>query len=539
MRTIAQWGRFQWGEAQWGSIDEGAAPTAISPTGIASEEAFGTARLADLGPESAWEGETFGEHELIGAVGASGTLSATGIASLEAFGTPVLTEDATIRLDDEGIPSAFDMDLHAVIAPVATFQPFGIESEEAFGTPTLFTLTNPPPPAPGTVTAKKLCSPLGLIRAEVFATAPDPAFILPDVYGDFRVGGVRGPCPAVLVTAETPFVYVAAAHPVLEITHVYVDDVEQTGGFATIRAADLGSGFQAALIVFDVQPTGPVSWRGQGRMDDAEALIENPIDQLVTVLTHRGGYATEDFEPTTLAEARSVAEILGWTTAWVFQDDRQVQDWINEFMLNLMGVWRVSGRGQLQMVLDDGATPQQPSIVASIVAARDCVDGDDGVEWIADRDHLVNKLQVYYLFSYSLNQPSSRLISPEDELSINAYGELRKSVTLRGLRDEALVQQWADIVFARQSFAHRVEGAQVRFRIQGPGLIHATVGDIIAFSWPYGPTRENGLPYVNQLLRLVSVDHDFATGGETAVVAVDTGTFVNVNGVRVLEPLAL
>lgn len=548
---------MEWGAAEWGAIDDIVVATTISPSGIASTEAFGThlvfgpiapsgiasteafgtLRIADIGPESANAGETFGLHELIGTPGSPATLSPSSITSAEAFGTAALAEVPVIF--PTGIASAFDMDLHTVGPPVATFQPFGIASAQAFGRPTLFKLTNPPAPAAGTVTAKKLCSPAGLIRAEVFADAPDPAFILPDVYGDFREGGVRGPCPAVLVTQTSPFVYVAAAHPVAEILKVYIDDVEQTGGFYTARAVDLGSGFQCALIVFSDQPTGPVSWRGQGRVDDTEVLIENPIDQLYTFLTHRCGYSAEDFDATTLAEARALATTLGWTTAWVFQDDRQVQDWVTEILFNVMGFWRVSGRAQLQMTLDDGETPLAANIVASVVAGRDCVDGDDGIEFVADREHLVNRLQAYYLYSWSLQQPSSRLVDLEDPVSINAHEEIRKSVTLRGLRDSAQVEAWAEILFTRQSFAHRVEGATVKFAVQGPMLAHATVGDILAFSWPYGPRREHGLPYVNQLLRVLSIEHSFDIGGVTTVTAIDTGTYVNVNGVRVLEPLAL
>lgn len=538
MRTIAQWGKFQWGEAQWGSIEEVVAPAdTILMQGIPSAEVVPNPRLAELGPEGIASGEFIGGHELLGTPGAAGSILPSSIGSLEAFGTAVLTEDATLY--PTGIPSGFDMDLHTVGPDVATFQPFGIASREGIGRPTLFTLTNPPPPAAGTVTAKKLCSPLGLIRAEVFAGAPDPAFILPDVYGDFSVGGIRGPCPAVLVTSTTPFVYVAAAHPVFEISNVYVDDVEQTGGFSTLAAADLGSGFQAALIIFTDQPTGPVSWRGKGRVDNSGALIVNTIDQIHTLLTHRAGYFTEDFDATTLAEARAAATEAGWETAWVFQDDRQVQDWITEMMFNIMGIWRVSGRAQLQFVLSVGFDFPASSIVASVIAASHCVDGDDGVEFVADRDHLVNKLIVYYLWSWTLNQPSSRLIDLEDEVSINAHGEVRKSVTLRGQRDSLQVESWANLLFARQAFAHRVEGALVQFRVEGSMLAHVTIGDIIAFSWPYGPRRELGNPYHNQLLRVLTVTHDFTKGGETTIVAADTGAFVNVNGNRVLEPLVL
>jgi hypothetical protein len=538
MRTIAQWGKFQWGEAQWGSIEEVVViANTILPSGIASQETFGTPRFAVLGPVGIASEEFVGFPDLIGTPGATGTIEPTSIGSDEAFGTATLTEGATIF--PTGIPSEFDMDLHTVGAPVATIQPSGIASAEAFGRPTLFRLANPPVPAAGTVTAKKLCSPLGLIRAEVFVDAPDPAFILPDVYGDFALGGIRGPCPTVLVTRTSPFVYVAAAHPVQAITNVYVNDVEQTGGFSTSPAVDLGNGFQVAVITFTDQPAGVVSWRGQGRMDDDGVLITNAVDQLFTLLNHRAGYSLADFDAGLLAEARARATLLGWTPAWVFQDDQQVQNWVTDLLFNVMGFWRVSGRAQLQLYLDDGLTPSGSEIVASVVAARDCVDGDDGVTFTADRSHLVNKVIAYYLYSWTLGQPSSRLTDLNDDISINAHGELRKGVTLRGLRVMEQVEQWARILFARQSFAHRVEGALVHFTIEGSQLIHLAIGDIFAFSWPYGPRRELGNPYYNQLLRALTVIHSFERGGISAITAVDTGTFVNRDGVRVLEPLAL
>lgn len=569
MRSTAQWGKAQWGEAQWGQIDvvvvstitppagalvlTGATPQIIAPVlltpGAGTLVFTGVApRVIDgVGPSGIASAEAFGFLELIGAPGAAGTIEPSSITTLEAFGSATLTEDATLR--PTGIPSAFDMDLHTVGGAVATIQPQGIPSEEVFGGdglgsfsgPSVVTIETPVPPAPGTgsATNKKLCSPVGLARAVFFQDAPDPAFILPDVYGDFSDGGIRGPCPSVLVTRSFPFVYIAAAHPVKEITHVYVDDVEQFGTFATVINADVGAGFHPALILMSEQATGPVSWRGKGRMDATGALITNPIDQLYTFLTHRCGYTADDFDATTLAEARAAATAAGWTTAWVFQDDRQVQDWITEIMFNVMGIWRVSGRAQLQLSLDVGGTPSQINIVASVVAARDCLDGDDGVTFVADRDHLVNQLQAYYLYAWSLGQPSSRLIDLEDATSVNAYGELRKSVTLRGHRIADQVRAWAQILFQRQSFADRVEGAILAFRVSTSALAHVTTGDLIAFSWPYGPTRELGNPYVNQLLRVLTVTHEFAQGGVTSITAVDTGTFVNVAGVRVLEPLAL
>lgn len=535
-------------------IFSGIVPTiqqTIVPAGIASAEAFGTHALVDaattIAPSGIASAEAFGSHEIIDDIGAAGTIEPSGIASAEAFGTAAITETAIIS--PTGIASAFDMDLHSVGVAVGTIAPFGIASEEAFsqvsaggginGGITVVTPTNPPATS-GTVTAKKLCAPLGLIRAEVTSTAQDQAVVLPDVYGDFSTGGLRGPCPAVLVNNTSPFIYIAAAHPVKEITKVYVDDVEQASGFATITAVDLGVGFQVAVIAFSTQPTGQVSWRGKGRMNDSLTLIENPIEQLETILKHRNSWTTEDFDATTLAEAKAAATAAGWTTAFVFADDRQVQDWITEVLFNVMGFWRVSGRAQLQVTLDPGGSAfPQSDLVDSLVASRDCIDGDDGITFVADRQHLVNKLEAYYLYSWSLGQPSSRLVDLDDELSQNAHGELRKSVTLRGLRSSTQVTAWADILFERQSFAHRVEGATVQFRVKGSRLIHVTVGDLIAFTWPYGPTRESGNQYVNEILRVLTASHDVATGGIVTITAIDTGAFVQSGGTRLLTPLAL
>jgi hypothetical protein len=74
----------------------------------------------------------------------------------------------------------------------------------------------------------------------------------------------------------------------------------------------------------------------------------------------------------------------------------------------------------------------------------------------------------------------------------------------------------------------------------GSKLAHATIGDLIAFSWPYGPMREHGRPFVNEVLRILTISQDFSRGGAATVTAVDTGEFVSDGaGARLLTPLAL
>jgi hypothetical protein len=331
-------------------------------------------------------------------------------------------------------------------------------------------------------------------------------------------------------------------HPVQSIDQVYVNDVLQTSGFATIPQVALGGGPQVAVIAFTDQPLGEVTWRGKGKMSSSTGLlITDPILQLEDLLLTRGGYASTDFDATTLAEAKSLSAAAGWSTAFVINDTAQMQAWITEILFNVMGYWRVSGRAQLQMMLDPGTSFAEEDLVASLVASRDVIDGDDGVTFIADRQQLVNRLVANYQYSWQEQRYTAQLVDDTllDAKSSNAYGEVRKEVTLRGHRDATQLAQWATILFARQAFESRVEGAQVQFACRGPRLIHATVGDLLAFTWPYGPTRESGHPYVNQILRIVQIEQDFRRGGATTVVAVDTGAYVTSGGVRLLTPLTV
>ena len=287
-------------------------PTIISPSGIASVEAFGSHRVGDMTVPSITSAEVFGtatliagdiapagieseelvsDGEIIDTPGAAGTITlTTGIASGEGFGTAELTDVATIY--PTGIPSSFAVDLHSVGVAVGTIAPFGIRSEEHFadvsrtvlGVPisgtTVYELRNPPPPAAGTVTTKRLCSPLELIRAERYAGSPNPAFILPDVYGDFRVGGLRGPIPAVLVTQSSPWVFIAAAHPVKEITNVYVDDVEATSGFVTIPAFERIEPWRAVRDSRRERQTRPGhGWHGDGRLLHRAVLAREGVSR--------------------------------------------------------------------------------------------------------------------------------------------------------------------------------------------------------------------------------------------------------------------
>lgn len=399
-------------------------------------------------------------------------------------------------------------------------------------------------PAPGVPlpTRPRLCLPFGMPRAEIYSNPGNGADILPIVYGDFREGGIRGAIPAVLIDQGEdnlgPWVYCAAFHPVLSLDEVFIDDVIQTTGFTVATSENFQNQGTIARITFAVQPQGAVSWRGQGVMQSDGTLMENVVDQLVHLLTTFGNFdEADDFEAGALAESRSTITALDYRTAFVVRNEQVTQDWLTEMLFNVMGYWRINGREQVEIRVDDGSDPEPSDIAAFLVASRDCLDGDEGVTWVIDRQWLVNDLTVDFQWCYSRGVASARVTDLRDTLSFSAYGPMPKVVTAIGLRRLQDVIVWAAILLLRQSGRTRVEGGQIQMTVYGHRVAHVTIGDLIAVSWPYGPTREGERPYANEVCRVVDVVLDAQRGGAVTLTAVDLGTYLTgPDGTRELDP---
>src|SRR6185503_9282974 len=241
------------------------------------------------------------------------------------------------------------------------------------------------------------------------------------------------------------------------------------------------------------QPIQEVSWRGRGAFGaDGLTVMENAIDQFVHLLTTYGSFALDqDFDLAALAEATAAVESLGYKTAFVVQTQDVTQDWLTEMLFNVMGFWRINGREQVEVHVDSGGPVDLSDLAASVVAARDCLDGDDGVTMILDKQAIVNALDAYYLWMWSINSAASKIVSEVDPVSVEAYTEMSKAVTLKGLRRAQDVHTWAQILFTRQAARERTEGGTIHCTLRGSQFAHLTIGDTIAFTWPYGPTREN------------------------------------------------
>ena len=369
--------------------------------------------------------------------------------------------------------------------------------------------------------------PFAFIRASRYANPGTPGDILGEVYGDFSTGGIAGAVPAVQIDTVAR-VYAAAAHAVGSITKVYVGEVESTIGVdCTVNVSTdyAGTGLTIAIIDFVTQPTQAVTWRGTGKQSGG-STITNGITQLENILTTRASAVASDFNAAMLEEARSAVALQGYQTSWVFRDARNVETWINEVMFNLLGAWYVRGNSELALSIQTSTGPRGDQILAHIVASRDVVDGDFGVEMSGDIEHVVNALDIDYLWNWALDSRSSVITTEADDISRNAHGEIRKLATLRGHRRTVDLTAWAAILFQYQSMRTRVEGAVVRFTVEGPKLAHATIGDFVAVSWRYGPTREENNAYTNEICRVVAVRHEITAGGvNTSIEAIDTGTF--------------
>jgi hypothetical protein len=411
---------------------------------------------------------------------------------------------------------------------------------------------DPDDPGPGVPLPERprLCLPFGMPRSEIYTNPGNPADILPIVYGDFQVAGNRGSVPAVLIDQgpenEGPWVYCAAFHPVISIDDVYIAEIKQVPlatdpvfGYTIALSNNFQNQGTIATITFLVQPQDQVTWRGQGHYAaDGLTLMENCIDQMVHLLTVFGNFnIPEDFDMGALAEATATVTLLDYRTAFVVNNEDVTQEWLTGMLFNVMGYWRINGREQIEIHVDNGGLIPLSEVTAHLVASRDCLNGDDGIAFILDRAWLVNDLTLDYCWIYSIGMASHRITDVRDEVSRNAYGPMKKVVTLIGLRRPQDVLVWGAILLARQSGRTRMEGAHIQMEVFAQRVAHITIGDYIGVSWPYGPTREHGNPFVNEIFRVVDLILDAQRGGGVTLIGVGLGQYITGPGdTRALEP---
>jgi len=378
----------------------------------------------------------------------------------------------------------------------------------------------------------KLSQLVELETASKYSAPPDPDAILPIVYGDLSQQTLTGAIPAVCISSNR-LTWLAANHVTQAITRVYVDNEDVTGSVTVSTSHNFESLGSVSTITFGTAPNGTVSWDGKGIVESS-ALIENPIRQLEHFLKTYAGLSDVDFELHSISESKYRSDSIGYVTAFVFAERRTLQDWLTQTLFEALGYWNVTGDGRLSIHVDSGGAVDQGGLVANIVAARDVMDGDDGVTMTWDYRHLINALSAEYLWSWAYGKAASRDTANSDATSVNAMGRVAKTVTLKGARTTAQVAAWAVVLFSRQSLRSRYEGAILQFGVHNRRLLIAKPGDFVGLSWFHGPYEApvggTSIAYTNRILKILSLEHDLSEGGVTKVTALDTGSYLVEDG---------
>jgi len=371
-----------------------------------------------------------------------------------------------------------------------------------------------------------------LSKASRYSGAPGPGELLPVVFGDFSQLTTIGAVPAICISANR-LIWCAADHAVKEITRVYEDHLDVTSSVTVSTSNNyLGLGV-IATITFTSEPSGEICWNGQG-YEESSVLVTNPIRQIELFLRNYSGLSDADFELYSLSESKYRCDALGYETAFIFSKKNTLQDWLTETLFDVFGYWNVTGDGKIAMYVDTGGGAAQGDLIANVVAARDVMDGDDGVSMSWDYHYLINDLRAEYLYSYSSEEATSIDETNSDDISTNLMGTVTKTVTLKGVRKATHITAWANVLFARQSLRNKKEGAILNFAVHNRRLLIAKPGDFIGLTWAYGPyTQVEGSAasyYTNRVLKIISLEHDLSEGGVTKVSAQDTGAYLITNG---------
>lgn len=343
--------------------------------------------------------------------------------------------------------------------------------------------------------------------------------LLPDVYGDLRTGGEGGLLPAVLIDTVN-FVYLCANHAIEAIDSVWDSNGAQLlAGFATnVSVNQEGQGI-VAIIDFTTVQTGPIYWRGRGKQSGG-SLITNPISAWEDFLKTRAGWVAGDFDPTTLEKARAACTAQGYTfAAWIGQE-RTIKSWLAEWGQDILADHWLDRLERLVIDVETAAYWQEPALAGHVVASRDVVDGENGVEMTMDLQNLANVLRQYHLWHERRGDYSS-VVEATKAASQNAFGNRIKPLTYPTVRSTAHLSAVATVLFTLFDGRTPPAGAVLRFALHGMKFCNVTRGDRIGFYWDHGPAF-SGDQYRNRVLKILNVELSLP-GGPITIEALDIG----------------
>jgi hypothetical protein len=274
-----------------------------------------------------------------------------------------------------------------------------------------------------------------------------------------------------------------------------------------------------AYVTVTVNVNPPIYWRGKGRLDGA-TLITNPISAWEDFLKTRASWVAADFDSTMLEAARATCTAQGYTFAKWIGEERLVKAWLNDWCADIFADHWLDRLDRLVIKVETGSWNYERDIVAHVVATRDVVDGEDGVEMVADIENLVNFLRQYHLYHYRRMDYSST-ISNESAASEGIFGNRIRTANYPTVRSTTHLTALATVLLALFDGREPPKAALVTFRTHGMKYCHLTRGDIIGFSWDRGPARL-GDYYRNRLLKILNLEMALPIG-PIRIEALDTG----------------
>ncbi len=345
--------------------------------------------------------------------------------------------------------------------------------------------------------------------------------ILPDAYGDLRYGGEGGLMECVYIDTVNR-VHLCANHAVESIDQVYDRDqnlLTTPGDYTATLSGNYEAQGTIAYVTVSVNVIPPIYWRGKGRLDGA-TLITNPISAWEDFFETRAGWTAADFDTTMLEAARATCTAQSYTFALRIGEERLVKDWLNEWCADIFADHWLDRLDRLVVKVETGSWNYERDIVAHVVADRDVVDGQDGVEMTADIENLVNFMRQYHLYHYRRMDYSSA-ISNESAASEGIFGDRIRTANYPTVRSTTHLNALATVLLNLFDGRDPPKAAMVKFSTHGMKYCHLTRGDIIGFSWDRGPARA-GDYYRNRLLKILNLEMALPVG-PIRIEALDTG----------------
>ncbi|BEQ13045.1 hypothetical protein [Desulfoferula mesophila] len=366
---------------------------------------------------------------------------------------------------------------------------------------------------------------LQLRRAGDYPAPRKDAALLPLVLGDMSLGGEGGLWEAVCLDKDD-FVYALAGHALRSlaagnVVSLYDREGDQIspGDYALDLAHDYQGRGLIATATFgeDAKSREPITVRAQGRADQSDGLIANPVEIVREVLLNLAGADPAELDQSAFSRARARAESLGYAAAGVIQKEASLGNLLTSLLADFLGSWWLGGDGRLKVFLDLGAG----SLSASEVAAQ-LRQGDlDSLGVQAKLADLANRAPASYAYNFAAKEYQAFFdgVETQDLKAQGLYGLVAVGLELNWVRAAPVARTVSSRLVDLLGRPRRI----ITCRENSLANLPLEKGDALLFglSWLMDP---QGRPLKNQIVRVLGLEPDLDAGTITYTL-LDSGLY--------------